>query len=151
MLDSAALDALEQADGPLFYCQPAPVPPEDRAKWPEAYRQAAFVAWIRKNNPDMVVFSIANEAKRSTFAGQRMKRTGLTPGMADIACLWDGGMAFIEFKGFDKTGRPGKLSAQQVETLNRIHRNGHPVAMFYTAEAARGWLRDLGAPIRGTI
>lgn len=139
---------LERADEtPLFYVEPIPARPDDKAKWPEHYRQSAFVTYLRKKAPAIQAFSIANERRCGTFHGQKLKQAGLTPGVPDVCCLWDGGMAFCEFKGFDARGTAGKLSIQQVETCNRIHRNGHPVGCFYTATAALDWLRGLGAPL----
>lgn len=139
---------LERADEqPLFYVEPIPARPDDKSKWPEHYRQSSFVAHIRKRAPGIEAFSIANERRCGTFQGRKLKQAGLTPGTPDVCCLWDGGWAFAEFKGFDAKGTAGKLSIQQIETCNRIHRRGHPVGCFYTATAALDWLRGLGAPL----
>jgi hypothetical protein len=134
---------------PVFPVEAPGQKPEDKTRWPESYRQRSFVAWMRKNHPGIIVASIANEGRRSTFSGQRMKAQGLTPGMPDIVVLWDGGMAFVEFKGFAANGQAGKLSPAQIAACNKIHRNGHPVACFFRAESALKWLRSIGAPLVG--
>lgn len=134
---------------PMFPIEPRPALPDDPAKWSEEYRQRSFVAWMRKHHPEIITASIANEAKRSTFGGARKKSAGLTPGMPDIVVVWDGGMAFVEFKGATKSGQWGRLSQPQIEVCNKIHRNGHPVGCFFTATGALEWLRSVGAPIDG--
>ena len=132
---------------PLFYVEPHGKPPVDPKLWPEDFRQKSFVAFIRKHAPAVVVSSFANEGKRTVRNGQRMKALGMTPGMPDICTIWDGGTAFLEFKGFSADGRPGRLSQQQIATLNRIHRNGWSAGCFFTASRAIDWLADLGAPV----
>lgn len=151
----AELDALESplVEVPLFYVEPTPDKPLDPRKWPEEFRQREFVAYVRRKHPGIILSSFANEGKRGARLAAKMKGQGLLAGMADLTCIWDGGTAFIEFKGWQASGRPGKLSAQQIETLNRIHRNGHPVGCFFTATAALDFLRRCGAPIpeRGSV
>lgn len=143
-----AFDHLEDAPAvPLFPVEPVPPRPDDKTKWPEHYRQSSFVAHIRKRAPSVLAFSNANEGVRSTNGGKRMKQAGLTPGVPDCTILWDGGIAFAEFKGFYASGAPGKLSEDQIRIGNKIHRNGWPVACFYTATAALAWLREQGAPV----
>lgn len=139
------------AQQPLFPVEQPGARPDDPAKWSEDYRQRSFVAWMTKNHPEIIVFSIANEGARGVFHGRRMKQRGLLPGAPDICVLWNGGWAFIEFKGWAANGTPGKLSDAQIETCNRIHRNGTPVAMFFRADKALDWLASLGAPVRGRI
>ena len=148
-----AFDHLETplVEAPLFPCEAVPEKPADKKKWSEEYRQSAFVTWMRKNHPELITSSVTNEGVRSVFGGVRMKRKGLLPGYPDIIVLWPDGWAFIEFKGFDARGQAGKLSPAQIATCNRIHRMGHPVAMFYGAQAAVDWLRSVGAPIRGRV
>lgn len=132
---------------PLFYVELHGKATGDPAKWSEGYRQTAFVTWMRKKAPGIVIASIANERRVGTNEGKRLKRQGLTPGMPDIIILFDGGLAFIEFKGFNAAGQPGKLSQAQIDTCNRIHANGHPVACFYSAESAWLWLQSVGCPL----
>ena len=136
------------APEPLFPVEAPGARPEDKTRWSEDYRQRSFVAWLTKNHPDIIVFSITNEGARGVFHGRRLKQRGLLPGAPDICVLWQGGWAFVEFKGWAADGTPGKLSTAQIETCNRIHKNGTPVAMFYRADKALDWLRELGAPIR---
>lgn len=142
-------DALETplTEKPLFMVERPGKPPADPRKWPEAYRQKAFVAFIRKTAPGIIVASFANEGKRGLGQASKMKAQGLSAGMPDIVAMWDGGWAFCEFKGFSAAGRAGSLSVNQSEACNRIHKIGHSVACFFTAEAALDWLRALGAPI----
>lgn len=139
---------LERCDEkPLFYVEQAGEKPDDPRRWPEAYRQTEFVSYVRRKWPSVVISSFANEGKRGKRMAAKMKGMGLLAGMPDTVIVWDGGMAFIEWKGWAASGAAGKLSQQQIETCNRIHRNGHPVACFFRAQTALNWLRGLGAPL----
>ena len=160
MLDSATLDDLEAKDGPLFYCEPVPAPGPDPRMWPELARQAAFIAFIRKSQPQLFAYALTNAGKRGPKAIAQAKAEGLIPGVFDTLVCWDvrtgnpdapATVAWIEWKGFDKTGRPGKLSPAQIEFGNRKHRMGLSVACFYTVKGALQWLASLGAPIRGAV
>lgn len=148
MTDFAALES-PIAPVPLFPVEQPGERPADKAKWSEDYRQRSFVAWLAKNHPEVIVFSITNEGARGVFHGKRLKQRGLLPGAPDICVLWNGGWAFVEFKGWAANGTPGKLSVQQIETCNRIHKNGTPVAVFYRADKALEWLRSVGCPLSG--
>lgn len=146
---------------PLFHVEQTGKATGDPRLWPEIERQAAFVAFIRKTQPQLHAFSNANDGKRGPKAQRDAKRLGLTPGVFDVTVLWNiaqstnpanlVSMAFVEFKGFDKNGRPGKLSAAQIEWGNSAQAKGHNVACFYSAKSALKWLASLGAPIRGKL
>jgi len=56
--------------------------------------------------------------------------------------------AWIELKGYDASGRAGKLSQEQIDWGNTMVRLGHHVACFFDPYAAVAWLRDRGFPIR---
>jgi len=149
MITLGELDALESdlAPVPLFPVEEAGEKPDKRETWPESYRQKAFVSWLRRRAPMVVSFSIANERNVGLNEMRRLKAQGLVAGWPDVGVLWDGGWAFCEFKGWDAQGRPGKLSAAQVDACNRIHVNRHPVACFFRAETAWNWLRSVGCPL----
>lgn len=146
---------------PLFLVEAPGKPGTDPRLWPEAERQAAFISYLRRTSPKIIARAIRNEGKRGMYERRQMKRTGLLAGTFDTLILWDmadatsddcpRSVAMIEFKGFDKNGRPGKLSPQQIEFGNDLHKRGHAAACFYTASAAIDWLASLGAPIRGRI
>lgn len=146
---------------PLFHVEQSGKATGDPRLWPEIERQAAFVSFIRKTQPQLHAFSNANDGKRGPKAQRDAKRLGLTPGVFDVTVLWDYrqstnpanlvSVAYVEFKGFDKNGRPGKLSAAQIEWGNSAHSKGHNVACFYSAKTALEWLASLGAPIRGKL
>lgn len=154
MTDAAGFAALETPldEKPLFYVEQPGKPPLDPRTWPEEFRQREFVSYVRRKYPQLVLSSFANEGKRGPRMAAKMKGLGLLAGMPDTVVLWDGGMAFIEWKGWDASGRAGRLSVQQIETCNRIHRNGHAVACLFSARTALEWLREQGAPIgRATL
>jgi len=150
------------APSPLFPVEQPGKATGDPRLWPEIERLAAFVAFIRKTQqPQIKAYSNANDGKRGIKAQRDAKRLGLTPGVFDVTVLWDYrestnpdnpvAMAYVEFKGFDKNGRPGKLSQAQIEWGNSVHAKGHNVGCFYSAKTALLWLKSLGAPIRGAV
>lgn len=155
MLDSAALDALEAKDGPLFPVQE----PDGRKDLSELDRQAWVVSYIRKTHPDIMVFATPNAGKRGFKAQAQAKREGLMAGVFDLTFCWDVRHArddgpticWAEMKGYDSAGRAGKLSQPQIAWGNAMHQRGHKVACFFSAKSVIEWLRDLGAPIRGVV
>lgn len=145
---------------PLFPVEAPGKPGPDPAMWPELARQKAFVGFMRKTQPHIEVHAIPNAGKRGFKAQAQAKAEGLKSGVLDLFIGWDIGLAspsapvtcaWIDFKGFDKNGRPGRLSANQIEWANAMHRKGFPVACFFTVKAALEWLASLGAPIRGRV
>jgi hypothetical protein len=125
----------------------------------ELDRQGQFVAFMRKVCPHMVVAAIPNAGKRGFKAQHQAKKEGMLSGAFDTLITWDiadahpdcpSTMAMIEFKGFS-SGKAGSLSQQQIEFGNRLHKQGHKVACFFSARSAIEWLRELGAPIRGKM
>lgn len=163
MLDTGTLDALGDGlakEAPLFFVEPIPAPGPDPRLWPEEERQAAFVTYMSRTSPQITVRAVRNEGKRGLREQRQMKRTGLRAGTFDTFICWDVAdaspdcpqtLVWIEFKGFDAKGRPGKLSQDQIDFGNDMTRKGFKVACFYTAKAALNWLASLGAPIKGKI
>lgn len=137
-----------------------PVEQPDGVVMSELDRQSWLVAYIRKTSPKVTVYANANAAKRGMSAQRQARREGLLAGVPDLTVLWDiadshvpGGptVAWIEMKGTDAKGRPGKLSAQQIEVANRMHRSGQKVACFFSARSAIRWLRELGCPLKEPV
>ena len=125
----------------------------------ELERQSQFVGFMKKVCPHMVVAAIPNAAKRGFKAQRQAKQEGMVAGAFDTLVTWDiahahpdcpATMAMIEFKGFSG-GKAGSLTRQQIEFGNRLTRQGHRVACFFSARSAIEWLRQLGAPIKGKM
>lgn len=135
--------------------------PDGRKDLSELDRQGWFVAFMRKTQPHIEVHANVNAAKRGLKAQAQAKKEGLKAGVFDITVAWDIGdstlpdapcsVAWPEFKGYDKNGRPGKLTTPQIEWGNSMHAKGFPVASFFSAKSCIAWLRSLGCPIRGKI
>ncbi|WP_298196585.1 hypothetical protein [Novosphingobium sp.] len=148
-------------EDPLFRVERPGRPPEDRSTWPELARQRAFLSHLRKHAPRVSAFAVPNAAHRGQRAMNQARAEGLRSGAFDLIVGWHraeatndrcpAAIAFVEFKGFDASGRPGKLSRAQVEFGNGWWRRGHAVACFFTAEAAIEWLRELGAPVPAKV
>jgi hypothetical protein len=92
--------------------------------------------------PGVSIVAVPNAAKRSQWAAQRAKREGMAAGFPDILCFWKGpGVAAIEFKA-----HAGKLSANQIEWLDRLTEMGIPATVSRDADHAVEFLRQAGAP-----
>ena len=158
-----AFDHLETPldEPPLFPVEkpgkPDPLRPD---LWPEQERQAEFIAFMAKYCQSITVRAVRNEGKRGFREQRQMRRTGLRAGTFDCFVAWHmkdatrdcpATLCWIEWKGFDARGRPGKLSPAQIEFGNAMHRKGFKVACFYTVKPALSWLESLGAPIRGRV
>lgn len=145
---------------PLFLVEDWRKLADPRRDLSELERQGQFVAFMRKVCPHMMVAAIPNAGKRGFKAQHQAKKEGMVSGAFDTLVTWDirdarpdcpATMAMIEFKGFDARGSAGSLSQSQIDFGNRLHRQGHKVACFFSARSAIEWLRGLGAPIKGTM
>lgn len=145
---------------PLFPVEDWKKLADPRRDLSELERQGQFVAFMRKVCPHMIVAAIPNAGKRGFKAQRQAKQEGMCAGAFDTLVTWDiadahpdcpSTMAMLEFKGFSASGQAGKLSPQQIEFGNRLHKQGHKVACFFSARSAIEWLRALGAPIRGKM
>jgi hypothetical protein len=97
--------------------------------------------------PGVSIVAVPNAAKRTQWAAQRAKREGMAAGFPDILCFWKGpGVAAIEFKA-----HAGKLSANQIEWLDRLTEIGIPATVSRDADHAVEFLRQAGAPFIGRI
>ena len=144
---------------PLFLVEDWKKLADPRRDLGELERQGQFIAFMRKACPHMMVAAVPNAGKRGFKAQAQAKKEGLVAGAFDTLVTWDiahshpdcpATMAMIEWKGFS-SGRAGTLSRQQIEFGNRLHKQGHKVACFFSARSAIEWLRQLGAPIKGTV
>lgn len=121
-------------------------PPDRRRDWPEIQRQATLFRLMHQLAPRVAGFAIPNGGKRAPFVA---RREGIVKGVFDTQWCWQAPLtAWVELKGYEKSGKPGTLSDEQVAWGNRMHALGHHVACFYCPYAAVDWLRDLGFPIR---
>lgn len=154
MVDFAHLESPLREE-PLF-----PVEAFDGKALSELERQAWLVSYIRRTSPKVLVYANANAAKRGFGAQRQAHKEGLLAGVPDITVAWDIAdshvpdgptVAWIEMKGADAKGRAGKLSDQQIEFGNRLHRSGQAVACFYSAKSAIAWLRSLGCPLKEPV
>lgn len=125
---------------PQFYHEA----PDQQKDWPEINRQATFLRLMRMAAPRIVVFANANAGKRNP---RQATKEGIRSGVFDLTVLWTKGRtAFIEFKGYNKSG-PGKLSDNQIRFGNRLVELGIPCASFFSPINAVNWLREQGFPI----
>lgn len=137
------LDALSIPESPLkpTLDRGIHVEPTDRRPTSEYERQRLLIAFIRKYCPRLFVFAIPN-ATRGDWSKLRQQREGAVYGATDLVITWSGGCAFIEMK--DGTGRP---EVRQIEFMNRLHGQGHHVALCRSMDGAVTWLRSIGAPV----
>jgi len=128
---------------PLFFVQQ----PDGVTGWAEIDRQAAFLKHIRLANPSLLVFATPNAGKRNPFLA---RKEGIMAGVFDICVIGVGMVAYIEFKGYAKSGNKGKLSNAQIEFGNRCVALQIPCACFYDPHAAVDWLKSVGFAARSS-
>lgn len=152
-----AFDHLESPldEAPIFPVQA----PDGRKELSELERQAWVVSYMHRTQPHIVVYATPNAAKRGFKAQRQAKREGLLAGVFDLTFAWDvkdapdgrPTVCWAEMKGYDARGTAGKLSQPQIDWGNRMHRNGHAVACFFSAQSVIDWLAELGAPVRRKV
>lgn len=120
--------------------------PDGRRDWGELARQATLFRLVHTAGPKVCGFPIPNAGRRNP---RTARREGIMAGVFDTCWNADHPFmsAWIELKGYDRNGRPGKLSVPQIEWGNRMHMLGKPVACFFDPYAAVEWLRMLGFPL----
>jgi hypothetical protein len=124
-------------NAPLFYVQP----PDGEKRLTELMRVIAFRRLARIALPRVMIWANANAGKRNP---NQARNEGIMAGVFDYTAAWaPGRIAFIEFKGYATSGRPGSLSPSQIEFGNKMHRLGHSVSAWYSAADAVVWLNDI--------
>lgn len=113
------------------------VEPKDKAPHSEIQRQSGVVTALRKLG--LTVFAVPNSTQ-SSRSKLRQFREGAVYGAADLVITWRNGVAFVEMK--DSTSLPRD---NQVDFLNRLHKQGHNVAVGRTAAGVVSWLQTVGA------
>lgn len=132
----AALEC-DLREKPLFPVQA----PDGRRDWAEADRQATFRGRLRMVAPGLIVWANANAGKRARHLAIK---EGVTAGVFDLTVT--AGPQFIcfpEMKGYDSRGQAGKLSQEQIDWGNKMHRAGHHVACWFCPDAAIAWIRSI--------
>src|SRR6478735_6798777 len=118
---------------PLFYAQKS----DGLRDWAETPRQRKFLNDMHMLAPSILCFAIPNAGKRNP----RLARLeGIMGGVFDVCCQWEGGAAWIEFKGY-RQRRAGELSEAQIRWGNRMHNMGKHVACFYSPDSAVQWIK----------
>lgn len=141
MNEFLAIPEADLAPTPAFYVEQ----PDGRKDWPEIDRQATFFRLMRFAAPRVMVEANPLAGKRNP---RLAKKEGVRAGKFDVTCRFEHPLiAWIEFKGFDSRGRPGKLSTAQIEFGNRVTQLGYPAACFFSPHRAVEWVRSLGFPV----
>jgi hypothetical protein len=133
------LPAEREGEGPQFV-----VEPPDKSPATEIERQFTFRKLMRQLAPTVMVYANTNGTHIASLAGRRKAdREGRMIGVPDVTCVWNRGIAWIEFKAART-----KPTEAQVEFMNRLADRGHHVACFRSPMAAVEWVASLGAPVR---
>ena len=86
----------------------------------EAQIQGSCIEWFRYQYPELILFSIPNEAtyKRSTY----FSSLGALKGVADTEILFNGGKAvFVEFKTPKGKQKPEQIAFEEKATKLGFH------------------------------
>lgn len=151
MTDWDAMETPLKAE-PLFPVEA----PDGRKDLTELDRAVMFRRYMANLAPAVILYPNANAGRRNPM---QARREGIMAGVFDYTAAWDiadstladcaVSVCWVELKGYDKSGRPGKLSNAQIEWGNAMQARGHKVACFFSGKSAFDWLASLGAPIRG--
>lgn len=126
---------------PAFYVQA----PDGRKDWAELDRQATLFSVMRMAAPRVFGIAFPNAGKRNPW---KAKREGIKGGAFDTLWHWRPRLiAYVEMKGYDSAGRPGKLQPNQIDFGNRMTELGIACACFFDPYDAADWLRDQGFPV----
>lgn len=114
-----------------------------KRKSAEQKEQIRFVQHVRTFMPDIVIASIPNGSGTSAANRIKLHHEGLLAGMPDLILLKENmGILFLEFKRPDGKG---KVSAEQHEVHERLHRLGFEVRVVENfdeaVEATANWWR----------
>lgn len=100
-----------------------------------------WISWHLSTSPELLaVFHVANERKTSAYAGARLKRKGVRPGVPDVLGLIptkDYHGLMIEFKS-----EKGKLTEKQESMLKLFHALGYCVRLARSADEAVSILKN---------
>lgn len=119
--------------------------PDGRKDWAEIDRQATFLSIMRMAAPRVMVRANANAGKRNP---RQARKEGIRAGVFDLSLFWRSPqIVLIEFKGYSKAGRAGKLSPSQIEFGNRCTQLGIPCACFFDPYDAAEWAKAQGLPV----
>ncbi len=111
------------------------------AEMSEIEIQTLFRSRARMRCPRVRIVAIPNAAARGQKALNQARREGAAWGFPDVMCLWEGGVAFVEFKA-----PKGKLAEHQAEWLDRLTEMGFPATVSRDPDHALEFLRGAGAP-----
>jgi len=124
--------------GPHGSCPPScPSRPSKRRARPEAAIQRAIIDRLRWHG--ILCVHVANEGRRTTREGRRLKGEGMRPGFPDLACYQHGKHALLEVKAPN-----GRLSDNQRVTHAELGRHGFLVAVVTSQDEAVEALRASG-------
>jgi len=84
--------------------------------------QVRFVAWVRHNHPEHMIFHVANGGGRTKAEGAKLKNMGVLPGVPDL--FIPSLKLFIEMK--NSQGTP---SAAQWKIMEQLGEYGYTVAV----------------------
>ena len=98
-------------------------------KYPlEDDEQIAFINWFKSKYKDYLIFSIPNGGSRNKIEASKLKKTGLTAGIPDMAILMPNKeIVFLEMK----RQKGGELSPVQKTIIKIIERLGFTVLIGY--------------------
>lgn len=119
--------------------------PDGRRDWGEEERCKQFVTLMHRIGPKCMVHHVKNEGR---YNHALAKRIWVVPGVFDYRIDGERPLsAVVEFKGYDRRGRAGKLSQAQVDWGNSMLDRGWLVGCFFDPVEAVEWLRRNGFQI----
>jgi hypothetical protein len=106
--------------------------------------QCQVFAFLRLALPaDAIPFAVPNGGFRIKAEAARLRKMGVTPGVADLAIIYQFRIYFIELKTID-----GTMSPDQKEFERRCAETGVPYAIVRSVEGAERRLQLWNIPLR---
>lgn len=139
---TAAFAELEDRGGEPWYCEP-----RDKDPRSEFARQRAFLAYMGRNAPAVIVYAVPNAGRSSDWERLRRHAEGATRGALDLEIKWQRRHPYEHdcFVAEFKNGTTMPTPAQR-DMLNRLHRAGHLCGVYRTAGMLVEHLRAAGCP-----
>lgn len=117
------------------------MPRKSRRSIEGAIQTAIMLHVATRGRPDVFAFHVPNGgSRRSVIEGAILKRQGVIAGVPDLCILIDGSARFLEVKA-----PGGKLSAAQVQTMEKMRRAGAVIAVAVGLDDALAVLKQWGA------
>lgn len=106
----------------------------------EDTEQIEFIAWVKHNHPDLLIWHTVNEVRsKSPAYHNKQERKGKLKGVSDILVYFYGMLIAIEMKR-SNIRESSPVTKEQIDYLEKVISNGGKGAVCYGSDAAKEFL-----------